>query len=122
VSLSREEQRMIGALVVGAQRAVEEGLSTLPGTIHADEVLMEYLVLEGVELLRDYSPEQRRRMAKEGRAMPDGSFPIANCADAERAIRAQGRAKPAKRAAVKSFIKRRVKALGCTGEIFDPYR
>lgn len=120
--MDREQQRAIGALKLGADAAVAEGRSTLLGTIHCDEVLMEHLAIAGVELFKDYPAETRRRMAKEGRAMPDGSFPIADCGDAEDAIRAQGRAPAAKRGAVRSFIRRRVKALGCSGSIFDPYR
>lgn len=120
--MDREEQRRIGGLIVGAAKAIEEGLSTLPATIWADEIEMEHLAHDGGELLRDYSAEQRRRMAREGRAMPDGSYPIADCSDAENAIRSVGRAKPAKRAAVKAFIRRRVRALGCEGQIFDDYK
>jgi len=120
--MDRDMQRAIGALKLGADAAVARGESTLLGTIHCDEILMEHLALAGVELFRDYTAEQRRRMAKSGHAMEDGSFPIADCSDAENAIRAQGRAPAAKRGAVKSFIRRRVKALGCSGSIFDPYR
>lgn len=120
--MDREMQRAIGTIKLGADAAVARGDSTLPGTIHADEVLMEHLALAGVELFRDYTAEQRRRMAKSGQAMPDGSFPIGTCTDAENAIRAQGRAPASKRGAVRSFIRRRVKALGCSGSIFDPYR
>ena len=108
--MDRELQRAVGALGLGAATAVAEGRSTLLGTIHCDEVLMEHLANAGVELFKDYPAETRRRMAKEGRAMPDGSFPIADCGDAEDAIRAQGRAAPSKRPAVKSFIRRRVGA------------
>lgn len=67
-----------------------------------------------------YTAEQRRRMAKNGQALPDGSFPIANCADADRAIRAQGRAKDQERAV--AHIRKRVRALGCSGDIFDDYK
>jgi hypothetical protein len=119
---TREQQRAVGSMKLSAENLVASGRSTLAATIHADEVLMEYLALAGAELLRDYTAEQRRRMAKEGRAMPDGSFPIGTCADAENAIRSQGRAPASKRASVKSFIRRRVKALGCSGSIFEPYR
>jgi hypothetical protein len=41
---------------------------------------------------KDYSSDARRRMASEGQAMPDGSFPIANRADLMNAIRSVGRA------------------------------
>lgn len=58
---------------------------------------------------RDYSAEARRRMASEGQAMPDGSFPIANRADLQNAIQSVGRA--SSYAAAKAHIIRRAKAL-----------
>lgn len=65
---------------------------------------------------RDVSTKERRRLAKTGAAMPDGSFPIANCSDAANARRAIGRTSPAKRAAVQRHIARREKSLGCSDE------
>ncbi len=70
---------------------------------------------------RDYSAEERRRMARTGEAMPDGSFPIANCTDARNAIQAQGRGS-APQARITSHIRKRVRSLSCTGDIFDPYK
>ena len=53
----------------------------------------------------------RKRLAKEGKALPDGSFPIRNANDLKNAIQAYGRAKIGKRAAVKKHIMRRARAL-----------
>lgn len=53
----------------------------------------------------------RERLAKEGKAMPDGSFPIRNVNDLRNAIQAYGRAKPGSRAAVRKHIMRQAKAL-----------
>lgn len=82
------------------------------------------MTAEDVETLAvvefDYNAEQRRAMAKNGEALPDGSFPIANCSDAEKAIHAQGRAQDQGKAV--AHIKTRVKALGCSGTIFDNYK
>jgi len=120
-SLSREQQRAIGALKIITDLSRERGDSTLDDTIHCTADQIDWLVIEGGDVFRDYTARERRRMMTEGRAMPpDGRFPIANCADAERAIRAQGRAKD--QAAVVAFIKKRVRALSCTGQIFDRYR
>lgn len=63
---------------------------------------------------RDVSTAERKRLAKNGGAMPDGSFPIANCQDAKNARQSIGRAAPGKRAAVRSHIERRESALGCS--------
>jgi hypothetical protein len=61
---------------------------------------------------RDYSTQQRNRMAHEGQAMPDGSFPIANEQDLRNAIRSIGRASNPE--AAKKHIIRRARALGLT--------
>lgn len=74
------------------------------------------------ESFKDYPAAERRRMAKDGRALSDGSFPIKDCADAEDAIRSQGRADPSKRNRVRAHIRRRVRSLGCSGSIFEPYK
>lgn len=68
---------------------------------------------------KDYSPEQRDKMAKNGEAMPDGSFPIADCDDLENAISAFGRAKD--KDAAKAHIKKRAKALDCDVELPDDW-
>lgn len=59
---------------------------------------------------RNYSPEQRRNMARRGAAMPDGSFPIADRADLQNAIQSVGRA--ANYEAAKRHIISRARALG----------
>jgi hypothetical protein len=59
---------------------------------------------------RDYSEAQRKRMALNGQAMGDGSFPIADEADLRNAIQAVGRAKDYE--AAKRHIMRRARALG----------
>jgi hypothetical protein len=63
---------------------------------------------------RDFPSATRKRMAKAGTAMPDGSFPIANCQDAKNARQAIGRTSESKRAAVERHIAKREKALGCS--------
>jgi hypothetical protein len=58
---------------------------------------------------RDYTTDQRKKMAEEGKAMPDGSYPIANKTDLMNAIRSWGRGGSDPK--VKSHIKRRAKEL-----------
>lgn len=53
----------------------------------------------------------RERLAKEGKALPDGSFPIRNVDDLRNAVRAYGRAKPGARARVRKHIMKRAKDL-----------
>jgi hypothetical protein len=64
---------------------------------------------------RNFTPEQRRQLAKEGKAMPDGSYPIINVADLRNAIQAFGRAK--NKGPVAQHIKRRARALGAESEL-----
>ena len=61
---------------------------------------------------RDYSASQRRRMAANGQAMRDGSFPIADEADLRNAIQSVGRA--ANYESARRHIIRRARALGLT--------
>jgi len=61
---------------------------------------------------RDYSAATRQRMAREGTAMPDGSFPIANETDLRNAIQSVGRASNYE--AARRHITRRARALGMT--------
>lgn len=118
--LSRDDQRVIGHLVLSTGNALKKGLTTYTASVHASADLMEWLTLEGGSVFRDYTAKERRRMATEGRAMPDGSYPIGDCTDAQNAILAIGRAKdPAK---TKAFIKRRVRALNCSGSAFDDWK
>lgn len=70
-------------------------------------------------LNRDFSAEERQRLAKSGEAMPDGSFPIVTRDDLENAIRAIGRASDP--AAAKAHIKKRAKALGASDLIPDEW-
>ena len=118
--MTRELQRTLALLRVQLARQGARPSSVL-AHVDADTILL--LEREGVTVeMKDYPSRTRRRMARVGHALPDGSFPIADCADAEDAIRSQGRAKPEKRARVRAHIRKRVRALRCSGKVFDPYR
>ena len=58
---------------------------------------------------RDYSAAERKAMAENGEALPDGSFPIKDRADLANAVREYGRAKDATKA--KAHIIARAEAL-----------
>lgn len=72
--------------------------------------LIASIPVEEIEF-KDYDTEQRKRMAENGTAMPDGSYPIADCEDLANAIQAIGRAKDPE--ATKAHIRKRKRALGC---------
>lgn len=61
---------------------------------------------------REFSSDERERLADSGVAMPDGSYPIPDRAALGDAIQAFGRAK--NKAAVAAHIKKRARALGAT--------
>lgn len=69
---------------------------------------------------RDYSTRSRERMATEGQAMPDGSFPIANASDLHNAIQSVGRAKDYE--AAKQHIMRRARALGLVDQLPEDWK
>lgn len=59
--------------------------------------------------MAEFTTEQRKKLADEKEAMPDGSYPIRNRSDLKNAIQAIGRSKnPAK---TKAWIKRRAREL-----------
>lgn len=69
---------------------------------------------------REFSDKERRRLADEGLAMPDGSYPIVTVEDLKNAIRAYGRAKD--KEAVKRWIIHRARALGRTDLLPDDWK
>lgn len=69
---------------------------------------------------REFNAAQRRKDAKSGVAMKDGSFPIANGEDLENAIRLAGKAKDPD--AARAHIKRRAAALGLSSKIPDTWK
>lgn len=64
------------------------------------------------ESLGYISMKDRKRLAQEGKALPDGSYPISNESDLKNAIQAYGRSKPSKRAAVRRHIMKKARGMG----------
>ena len=106
VEYTRAEQRKISMLIGKLHALLAEQKDEKPNA------LWDYLGPEG-GLFRDYNAAARKRMAKSGAALPDGSFPIANCADVSNARQAIGRTPPGNRARVQRHIAKRESALGC---------
>lgn len=84
---------------------------TVLGYDELDATEVEEIEAEAAEiaLKRAYSDEQRNEMAKEGMALPDGSYPIRDVTDLENAIQAYGRAKD--KAKAKAHIMKRARQL-----------
>lgn len=75
---------------------------------------------EQAEEKRAFGAGKRREMAKRGKALPDGSFPIENASDLENAIKAFGRAKD--KAKAKAHILRHARRLGRMDLIPDDWK
>jgi hypothetical protein len=60
--------------------------------------------------------EERRQMAKEGKAMPDGSYPIGNKDELEKAIHAIGRGN-ASSGAIRAHIIKNARRMGMTSAL-----
>lgn len=73
----------------------------------------------GLNVNREFTPEQRTALVKSGEAMPDGGYPIVNVDDLKSAVRAARGAKNP--AAAKRHIRKRAKALGMTSLIPDDW-
>ncbi len=69
---------------------------------------------------REFSEEERARLAKAGHALPDGSYPMPDCDAVSRARQSYGRAPEGHRAALRALINRRNKELGCGEPEFEP--
>ncbi len=70
-------------------------------------------------MAREYSEEQRAQYAREGHALPDGSYPIPDCDALHDAVSAYGRAPQNHRAALRALIRRRHQELGGCGIELD---
>ena len=70
-------------------------------------------------VMADLDTKERRKLAEEGKALPDGSFPIRNREDLQDAIQSYGRAKD-KDEATRS-IKRLARELNAEGELPDDW-
>jgi hypothetical protein len=68
------------------------------------------------------SRERRQKLAKEGKALPDGSYPITNVDSLKDSIQAYGRSKPGKRAAVRRHIMKRARSLDRADLIPDKWK
>ena len=69
----------------------------------------------------DYNTAQRKAMAARGHAMPDGSYPIGDASDVEKAVKLVGHSKTYSEAQVKAHIIKRAKAIGATSALPDDW-
>jgi hypothetical protein len=65
----------------------------------------------------EVSEEERARLAGEGHALPDGSYPMGDCEFVRCAIDAYGRAPESHREQLAALIRKRNGELGCGHEL-----
>lgn len=80
-------------------------------TASASQLREKTLVAAAVAELAKISTEERMDLAKEGKALPDGAYPIRNVEDLKNAIQAYGRSKPSERKMVRNHIIKRARQL-----------
>jgi hypothetical protein len=114
---SRADITAISKLITDSVEAEHVHAAVAEAAPHLDAQHWEAMMAQILVMTREFPQKTRKKMAKQGTAMPDGSFPIANAKDLRNAIQAIGRAKDP--AAAKSHIKRRAKALGLSDLIPD---
>ena len=66
--------------------------------------------------------KNRKKLAEEGKALPDGSYPIRNETDLRNAIQAYGRSKPTKRALVRRHIMKQARMMKKADIIPDEWK
>lgn len=98
-----------------AQKKIKDANALTAAATAAEERLMN--VDEYVESFKTIPPAKREKLAKAGKALPDGSYPIENVADLKRALSAYGRAK--NKSAARRHIAKRARALGKADMIPD---
>jgi hypothetical protein len=80
-------------------------------TASAAELREKTLIAAAVAELSKISEEERMKLAEEGKALPDGAYPIRNVEDLKNAIQAYGRSKPSERKMVRKHIIKRARQL-----------
>jgi hypothetical protein len=90
--------------------------------VNSDELQARIASAAAEAELASISMRARKRLAKEGKALPDGSYPIRNAGDLRNAIQSYGRSKPGDRAKVRRHVIKRARALGKTEMIPENWK
>ncbi len=96
--------------VKAAKKKVREAnLQSL--TASAEKMREKAALTAALAEMAKISEEERMALAKEGKAMPDGAYPIRNVDDLKNAIQAYGRAKASERREVRKHIMKQARKL-----------
>lgn len=91
------------------KRMREANLQSL--TASAEKMREKAALTAALAAMASIPQEEREALAKEGKAMPDGAYPIRNVEDLKNAIQAYGRAKASERREVRKHIMKRARQL-----------
>jgi hypothetical protein len=98
----------------------KKNLDTLSSTV--ESLKERALIASAVTEMAKFSDEERKKLAYEGAAMPNGAFPIRNVEDLKNAVQAYGRAAKEDRAAVRKHIIKRARRLGASDLVPDEWK
>ena len=112
------------APLVASANAAKEKMEALTAAIKADQLSSKIRTMRDedtaymLQIMDDTSAElavinrkQRMKLAEEGKALPNGSFPIRNASDLKNAVHAYGRSKPGQRGMVRRHIMKMARQL-----------
>lgn len=111
VAAGAYEMAMMRFDAAGRLSAKADALGALSSSVE-DLNIRERIAAKAVDAEFGYiSRDERTKLAEEGKALPDGSYPIRNVEDLKNAIQAYGRSKEADRSKVRRHIIKRANAL-----------
>ena len=122
VAAGAYEMAMMRYDAAGRLSAKADALGALSSSVDTLNI-QERIAAKRIEAEFGYiSRDQREALAKEGKALPDGSYPIRDVDDLKNAIQAYGRSNPGDRAKVRRHIIKRANALKVRHMIPDEWK
>ena len=122
-----ERMDKLEAPLVASANAAKEKMQSLTAAIKAEELSTKIRSMRDedsaymLQVMDDTDAElavinrkQRMKLAEEGKALPNGSFPIRNASDLRNAVQAYGRSKPGQRGKVRRHIMKMARQLDKT--------
>jgi hypothetical protein len=101
----------IKSLELSIEAEIAAGTIEVP-TVEVEDLRARVASAHAEAELGAISVKARKKLAAEGKALPNGSYPIRNEEDLKNAIQGYGRSKPGDRAKVRRHIMKRARALG----------
>lgn len=77
------------------------------------------LIVGEEDVAKKFNTASRKKLASEGDALPDGSFPVTSLQDLSNAMKDWGRSNDDKKPHIKRHLLKRAKALGASKDVID---